>query len=280
MAYSTKMSALRATLLIVAAVLVLFVAALILQAAGLQSGTGDLKKLASTAVFKSDAPHTSPKHIPLQELTFDEATNSLSDEDINRKMAGLATRNEVEESIEFLKSRGYVPPDVLELYRNYSEEVLQALGNDGDLAALAVLAGRYTENDYDQFKNVVLKSIVYGSISFAQVQADLYSTQSEFELANPNGGNSELAKQDFLLSLSWYEFIKMRGGGDAVTQLIDARIDKSAFSISPADRATIQSQGAAIYDELSNERQRLGVGEYDNSVPPGLENFLDLIGIY
>ncbi|WGO99623.1 hypothetical protein QFX18_06040 [Saccharophagus degradans] len=279
-AYSTKMGALPVTLLIVAAVLVVFVAALILQATGLQSATGDLKTLARAAAFKSEVPHTPPKHIPLQEPSFDPTTNSLTDEDINRKLAGLATRNEVEESIEFLTSRGYVPPDVLEMYRNYSEEVLQALGNDGDLAALGVLAGQYADKDYDQFKNAVLKSIVYGSISFAQVQADLYSTQSEFELANPNGGNSELAKLDFLLSLSWYEFIKMRGGGEAVTQLVDARIAKSAFTISPADRATIQSQGAAIYAELSNERQRLGVGEYDNSVPPGLENFLALIGIY
>lgn len=281
-AYSTKMSALRATLLIVAAVFVVFVAALILHV-GLLSATGDLKALESTAAFKNEAPHTPQKHIPLQEPSFDAPTNSLTDEDINRKLAGLATRNEVEESIAFLKSRGYVPPEVLEMYRNYSEHVLQALGNDGDLAALAalaVLAGLYAEKDYDQFKNAVLRSIVHGSISFAQVQADLYFTQSEFELANPNGGNSELAKLDFLLSLSWYEFIKLRGGGDAVTQLVDARIAKSAFTISPADRATIQSQGAAIYAELSNERQRLGVGEHDNSVPPGLENFLDLIGIY
>lgn len=279
-AYSTKMGDLRSIILIVAAVFVVFVAALILQATGLQSATSELNTLASAAAFKSEAPRTPPKYIPLQEPSFDAPTNSLTDEDINRKLAGLATRNEVEESIAFLKTRGYVPPEVLEMYRNYSEEVLQALGNDGDLAALAVLAGLYAEKDYDQFKNAVLRSIVHGSVSFAQVQADLYFTQSEFELANPNGGNSELAKLDFLLSLSWYEFIKLRGGGDAVTQLVDARIAKSAFTISPADRATIQSQGAAIYAELSNERQRLGLGEYDNNVPPGLDNFLDLIGIY
>lgn len=267
------------TLLAAAAVVLFCFFAFLISEYDFRFRESDKQRLVNTNSIAEKNIHTSQEHLPSDPI-FDEETNSLSDEDINRRLAGLATRNEVEDSIEFLMSRGYVPPDVLAMYENYSEEILRSLGNDGDLAALAILAGRYAEEDYDKFKNTVLKSIVYGSISFAQVQADLYSTQSEIELSNPNSSNHTKAKQDFLLSLSWYEFIKMRGGGDAVSELIDERIDKSAFTITETDRAITKSQGAVIYDELSNERRRLGIGDYDNSVPPGLENFLDLIGIY
>lgn len=214
------------------------------------------------------------------ESSSEHNTNRLADQNLNSVLAGFSTAEEMKLAIEFLETRGYVSPEALEMYQNYSEVALQAMGDEGDLVALAVLVGMYAETDYDKFGNATLRSIVHGSVSFAQMKADMHFSQSEIQRAESGHGSPDVARQEFLLSLSWYEFIKLRGGGDAVDTLIEKRIDESTFTLSENDKAAIRSQGANIYDYLSEERRRLGLGEYDNHVPPGLEHFLELIGIY
>ncbi|WP_045856042.1 hypothetical protein [Teredinibacter purpureus] len=86
---------------------------------------------------------STPKTTSHQDSQIGSAEVLLSDEDIERDLAGLPTTAQIQAGAEYNREHGWVDQDASEIYTHYSTTELNALANAGDLIAIDTLALRY-----------------------------------------------------------------------------------------------------------------------------------------
>lgn len=152
-------------------------------------------------------------------------------------------------------------------YRNYPNDALEKLAEEGDLRALHTLARQPIKTE--EYIEILTKAATYGS-TYALIQiANGITTQKEF-IPNPTEENKRLAIID---ALAYVEVVKMRG--DITASKEHAMTIQNAYHFVPSEGESqlIQEKAQVIYNDLNSKRKELGLEEFDNSVPPLIESY-------
>jgi len=184
-------------------------------------------------------------------------------------LEGLPTSEQRKAGAEYSEERGWISEEVSQAYENYPTEELEELANTGDLAAIDVLALRYSASGKpDEMNATWRKGVVYGASSHAVALAGGYVAKYGSTFGSP-----EEKTESVIEGLAWYNIAIIRRDPYAEGFLEDdikhLNLDLTAFSQDKVDQRT-----AEIYKALSEEREGLGLGAYDNDVPENLEEYL------
>lgn len=124
--------------------------------------------------------------------------NELSLDEIKLKLAGQLTQEEYSAGLDFSKSLGYIENDVIEIYKQYSREVLVEMGKNGDLAAVIALAKvAVSEGDFDSTLKFWIQAVVLNGAAQATALGNYYTPQSTTD--DPE------ARRDLCEGFAWYQ---------------------------------------------------------------------------
>lgn len=191
----------------------------------------------------------------------------------------------------------------------YTDEQLQSLVDKGDVIAMDALLNKIQQREWQDFEQKMLalnaaedaegmtkylsslqqrddsyqiglieKGIAHGSFNAIAAMAGklrpaLFSDDSP-EIRQSN-------KQQLLERLSYFELLRLRGVGGLYAIGVDERLDYEWYEkqygeklLSEDDKIKISSRAKELYDYYQSERQKLGLGEFDNSMPDEVRDFL------
>lgn len=152
-------------------------------------------------------------------------------------------------------------------YRSYPQDVLEKLGDQGDVRALHELA-RLSISPA-QRQQVLTKAAAYGS-TFALFQlASVLSSEPRYE-PNPT---EERKRQAVIEALSYLEVARMRGEGAFVNGNVQEIQQMFQFSPTKSEVKLIETRTQEIYSDLAEQRRQIGLPEFDNSTPPVVKAF-------
>jgi hypothetical protein len=163
--------------------------------------------------------------------------------------------------------KGYMPNDAYKIdeYSRFDVKTLKIMSDNGDIIAQTELISRFTAEE--DRKREINKALAMGSTAAIIHRGVLYD--NEYKLAK----SDELRHEALLNRLALYEFGVLRG--DRYHQ-IDAEYSLLRnIQLSEADRRIISERGKALYEQLQLQRIELGMGDFDNSVPPEVKKFHD-----
>lgn len=167
-----------------------------------------------------------------------------------------------------------------ELYDSYDLETLEALADQGDSLALYVLPRRYMEieiaSDEDRpdlqakIDAAYLKAAAYGSTYALRRKA------SEISIGAAYGGKDEAERRkQHIAAMSYLTVAERRGYGDAMLDKVSYVEQHSIEPFTEEELAEINQNADKLYGELEQERERLGLPPFDNSVPKIVERYYD-----
>lgn len=153
-------------------------------------------------------------------------------------------------------------------YRTYPRDVLEKLGEAGDLRALHTLA-RLPISPQER-QNVLTKAAVHGS-TFALFQL---SNNVSSELGREDNPSESRKRQVLVDALAYAEVARVRGEGkstvDSKAQQIQDFLQQTPTE---ADVKLLEKRINDIYRNLEDQRKQLGLSEFDNSTHPLVEAF-------
>lgn len=201
----------------------------------------------------------------------------LDDVDMQLRLAGLPTPAEAKRGNEHLKRLGQFSAEDQAAYLNYDDDTLQKLGANGDLLAMEILVDKAMDNyeiDQDRAEKAIEKAIIYGSTRAVMVKAIL-ETSGGSSAIYIDGKDSPEYRDAMRESLAWFQFGMMRGDL-TLRHFAQREIKRAGFEMTDEDKMEIDRQARKIFKDMLDRRRELGLGEYDNDVPEGLENYFDL----
>lgn len=218
-------------------------------------------------------PVAKPDGLPQEDKLSDGRIAISSPE--NRTLAGSPSEAEVVRKWE--ESRGRFDEESLKDYAGYDLETLQSLANNGDVKAMIALARLYVSDQYSKEYGVkysmplLKKAAAYGS-SYA---IELYAIQ--YEADHFVGGSSD--RSTLLESLSWSNVAALRGDlypNNSAT--LDLR--RKNIQLSQEDIQSIRKRSKEIYQQLQQERNIVGLGAFDDSVPLEVKKYFSYLENY
>ena len=158
----------------------------------------------------------------------------------------------------------------IETYKHYDQGVLKTMGEQGDLLALSALVDSNSSSK-DTKEWAARTAAIYGGTGDAMSYFSISNKGASTALMRQ--GKTKEAKAAFLESVAWDEFSALRGDislieNIAFTLSFDEMKD---VKITEQDEAWISARAKEIYFDLSQERSKLGLGSFDNSVPKVVE---------
>ena len=226
-----------------------------------------------TPVVESNSAHpatntTQTKNTPIQSATASSTTSmgqviEQSEEQYNK--TELLYRANMELVARWEKERRMSPDNAPE-YKSYSNETLEKLAQGGDIIALTTLADRYElQRDpvsQDKAEAARTKAIILGS-TYALGQESTHYESAAFLAKDP-----AQAKANIMHSMALKKVGVLRG--DPLDYLMDLRSPEyknQKFDLNENDFIQINSAAQKIYGVYQTQRQALGLGDFDNSVP-------------
>jgi hypothetical protein len=168
------------------------------------------------------------------------------------------------------KERGYaVFVEGNQNYDSYNLETLEKLANDGDGLAVQALARVNMLKGFDNGINIYQKAAVKGSTeALALIAASIQGVRFN------NASSPEEKKAALIESLAWDNVAALRGDRQSIISEMTL-LKSKGITIETADQAVIKVRAQEIYNELQQERNALGLGDFDNSVPDAVRAYFD-----
>jgi hypothetical protein len=177
------------------------------------------------------------------------------------------------------ESRGTFLDEVLDEYSDYDISTLQQLADTGDLKAMASLIKKYVSPEYvDKYGLVYSMPLMklaaaYGSTDAFEQYATAYNALNGYDVA------PAVKRATVLEVLAWQNAAALRG--DILpNHLAGSDIKRENIELSEQDIAAIRQRSQQIYDEAQEQRRQLGLGDFDNSVPPEVKKFFGYLDNY
>lgn len=148
------------------------------------------------------------------------------------------------------------------LYMTYPVETLEEMGENGDVMALDVLHEiYYRDAKFEQGDLVMEKAAMFGSI---EALFALGGTMASFAegLAMGERKPSPETRSKLFKGMAWLK-VGIQRGDPYARQEFDAFMAKRSLNLTDEDLAVIETKAHAFYDRLIRERQRRGLGEFD-----------------
>jgi len=171
-----------------------------------------------------------------------------------------------EEYIRWARERGLEVTE--DDYDSYSLETIKALAKQGDIRALDILAESIRENDgnLEKAENIYIESAARGSLNAVdEIISIKYKKINSF-----NDSDAERAKKNAVEALAWIQIGKRRGQLDIAPDRLrnfDHYTQQLGIPLSLEDYKEADSLARQIYEDLQAKRNRLALGEFDNSIP-------------
>lgn len=167
-----------------------------------------------------------------------------------------------------------------ETYAVYSNEQLLEMMKQGDVTAFDTLSGRYiSQGDLTKAYEVIEQSISYGSLNGIMRARGKYTV---YMTPEDSPEQREKNKHDIKMDLSYLELMSLRGAAELhmthVPQKILLADYRNAYGedLTPEDYQWISNKGQELYDHYQMERNKLGLGDFDNEMPSEVKKFLGL----
>ncbi|MDZ4286010.1 MAG: hypothetical protein U1A23_03720 [Candidatus Sungbacteria bacterium] len=152
-------------------------------------------------------------------------------------------------------------------YATYDDATLNQLGDAGDLRALHTLADR--SKNINDFKSTLYKASVWGSTE-ALIRMGAISEADDLDSMS-----AESRKQMIIDALSYYDAAQLRGDWWGNIVRGESLLKRYSHDLSQYDKSAIQSNAKKIYADIQRERNALGLGEFDNSIPESVIKFYE-----
>ncbi len=189
--------------------------------------------------------------------------------------SSLFSPAEVAEYQEWLRSRGNFAGVRGSEYDSYDFATLHQLADSGDLHAMHKLAHLYISDAYHKqygFKaaeDMLMRAALYGSSYALAVIADFKHSQ-RFSAA------SELDKRHLtIVSMAYFRAAELRGDYWGSITMRDPLLKINPIVLEPEEKESIESFAQAIYTQLEAQRESMGLGEFDNSVPASVTKLFE-----
>ena len=193
--------------------------------------------------------------------TVAEPASSPELEAMQRELAGIPSQEVYKQAEDRSIVQGYFSDEDLAAYDGYAEDALIALGDNGDLRALRVLANRYMNSgEVDKWSAALDKAVVYGSTA-ALMEIGSYKVGMADYISDTKEKQAQLIE-----GLAWYE-VGIKRGDDYYRLLKEQTIERYGISVKPAGGGLIEARAFEILSELEKKRIALGLPQFDNSQP-------------
>ncbi len=196
---------------------------------------------------------------------------------VNGQSYMLFSPTEVAELHNWMSDRGYFREQDKEVYKNYSDEVLQELGKRGDILALDILTSRAFKVDDRKSATLYLNlATIYGSTGALQ-DLMIYTAPN-----STNEATEEQRRPSTLETLAVSKLIAIRGDKSlsTVTQKGFETTYKILYGVdlvlTPQEQQLVDNRAQEMYDQLQTIRRAKGLGDFDNSEPSGVKKFFGL----
>lgn len=176
--------------------------------------------------------------------------------------SGVMTAADVDVVKRWQLDRGYtlfLPNDE---YKTYNKDTLQKLASSGDIRALQQLAER--SGFSDEAKSLYKRAATLGS-TYALTSLSRLSASSSRVSDDP------LVKKGYVIeSMAYAKVASMRGDNNHYFSDMKSPIstNPSGVQLSESDYTQVKTLAEKIYKDLEQERESLGLGSFDNAVPP------------
>jgi hypothetical protein len=192
-----------------------------------------------------------------------------------RTLAGTPSETEILRKWD--ESRGRFDGESLKEYADYNMDTLKVLADGGDLKAMIALSKLYISDEYageygsSYSMPLLKKAAAYGS-SYAM---ELYATNYD-SMHYVDGSYTH----DVMLEvLAWNNAAALRGDmyPNSTARL---ELQRKKVQLNEIDIQKIRTRSQEIYNEVLAERKALGLGDFDNSVPPEVKKFFSYFENY
>jgi hypothetical protein len=173
----------------------------------------------------------------------------------------------------WMEARGHYGPDddSLNEYKAYDLETLERLAEAGDLKAMVALGWLYLSverygrpDSLVKYEGIMKRAALYGSTA---ALGSLSSFQSK----------PEVTDEDLIERFAWAHVGTLRGDmWPSENAMSDARIYK--FEFTDAAVTQIKARAHELYNQLEQQRIEMGLGNFDNSRPPEVDNLFRNLG--
>jgi hypothetical protein len=161
-------------------------------------------------------------------------------------------------------------------YESYDSDTLRKLGNSGDIRALAVLSNKYA--GYPDAKSqrfaaaARMKAAMYGS-TYATKQQAIRAMQ-----LRATAKNDTERKNLLLEGMAWYKLGLLIGDPTYYFKEIESpAYVNEGIALSAKDFEKIDEMAHRIYSSLEASRNKVGLGNFDNSMPAVVEDYFNKI---
>lgn len=162
---------------------------------------------------------------------------------------------------DWITKRGYTAFSDNE-YGSYNEETLTALAKEGDIRAIEKLGDLNYHHGYGAALPYYLDAATRGS---TQVFVKLASIE---DISNYSNAKTDDEKHKYALRVMvWCEVANLRGDRWPAASQGNYLMTKANLALSEQDKKYISLQAKDIYQRLQEQRNEMGLGEFDNSVP-------------
>lgn len=161
-------------------------------------------------------------------------------------------------------------------YESYDSDTLRKLGNSGDIRALAVLSNKYA--GYPDAKGqrfaaaARIKAAMYGS-TYATKQQAIHAMQMRATAKNDTERKTLL-----LEGMAWYKLGLLIGDPTYYFKEIESpTYVNEGVELTATDFEKINEMTHRIYSSLEASRNKVGLGNFDNSMPAVVEDYFKKI---
>lgn len=184
------------------------------------------------------------------------------------------TATEMAVKSEWIRRTGGTSKDI-EPYEHYSDAQLEEMVNKGNIYAMAVLGTRkLAEIGVGAAVPYAEKAIVHGSLSGITSMAIYVAPEDDSQ-------PYEEIKKQLMESQAYYVLHAMRGDpygakGSKDTQLKFFKEKHKLNTVFDAEDETwIKNRAQELYNKYQAERNKLGLGDFDNEMPREVKTFFD-----
>jgi biopolymer transport protein ExbD len=154
-------------------------------------------------------------------------------------------------------------------YRSYDIETLKRLADGSDGFAVDELAKRAIVNGREAVESVLKNAAIKGSVE------SLYLAGNYAHVFSQRLESVDARRAGTLDALTWFSVAALRGDRSFNLERSSGILSELADPLSDQDRESIRSRAQEIYNDLQQQRTAMGLGDFDNSVPPEVKAYYD-----
>lgn len=170
------------------------------------------------------------------------------------------------------ESRGYISDQDRAIYQTYDQTTLTQLARDGDVIALQELAEQArAQGEARASAGLYQEAAVHGSTYALAQTGNIIANDIRAE------ADESQRREIALYGLAWHRVAVLRGDREVEASHVSRYMRENDLTLEPEEEAQVEQRAQMLYDDLNDRRQSIGLGAFDDSVPPAVSRLHQLI---